>query len=97
MTPAELKHTCSDDQPPAGLSPPLAALWWSAKGHWEKAHALVMNDETREAAWVHAHLHREESDLANAAYWYRRAGLAEGRGPLAQEWQEVTAVLLGRA
>ena len=24
--------------------------------------------------WVHAHLHRVEGDLGNAAYWYRRAG-----------------------
>ena len=32
------------------LVPPLAALWWAAKGDWNKAHALVMDDESREAA-----------------------------------------------
>ena len=35
----------------------------------------------REAAWVHAYLHRVEGDLPNAGYWYRTAGkpVAEGR------------------
>jgi len=94
MTPAEFKQTCTNDAPPSGLSVPLAALWWSAKGDWEKAHALVMNDDSREAAWVHAHLHREEGDLSNAAYWYGRAGVPAAHGPLAAEWREIAAALL---
>jgi sulfiredoxin len=34
----------------------------------------VRNDDSAEAAWVHAHLHRIEGDLANASYWYGKAG-----------------------
>ena len=25
-------------EPPAGLLPPLAGLWWDAKGDWKQAH-----------------------------------------------------------
>jgi hypothetical protein len=38
-----------------------------------------------EAAWVHAHLHRVEGDLANARYWYERAGQPEASGDLEAE------------
>lgn len=94
MTPAEFKQTITTDEPPHGLPAPLAALWWSAKGDWEKAHALVMSDDSRKAAWVHAHLHREEGDISNAAYWYRRAGVAVTDAPLADEWRAIAAALL---
>jgi hypothetical protein len=26
--------------PSPDLSPPLAALWWAAKGEWDKAHTI---------------------------------------------------------
>ncbi|MEX6507910.1 hypothetical protein [Jiella sp. M17.18] len=45
-----------------------------AAGDWDGAHAIVQDDPSEEAAWIHAHLHRIEGDLGNAAYWYRRAG-----------------------
>lgn len=65
--------------PPAGSSPALQALWHAAREHdpaaWDRAHALVQDDASREGAWVHAHLHRVEGDESNAAYWYARAGL----------------------
>jgi hypothetical protein len=77
------------------MAPPLAALWWAAKGNWDKAHSLVMNDHGREAAWVHAYLHREEGDLGNAAYWYRTARQAVADGPLAAEWDTIVAALTG--
>ena len=50
------------------------ALGLVAAGDWDGAHALVQDDPSPEAAWVHAHLHRVEGDLTNAGYWYRRAG-----------------------
>jgi hypothetical protein len=83
------------DAPPAGLSPALQALWWQGRGHWDRAHMIVQADE-RDAvnAWVHAHLHRVEGDLGNAAYWYRRAGRPVARGPLEAEWAEIAAALL---
>jgi hypothetical protein len=49
---------------------------------------------TAARAWVHAYLHRVEGDLANAGYWYRRAGRAEAKGPLEAEWAEIAAALL---
>jgi hypothetical protein len=54
--------------PPSGLSAALQALWWDGHQAWEKAHACVSDDDGRDAAWVHAYLHRKESDLSNARY-----------------------------
>lgn len=64
------------DQPePPGTWPVLVqALWWDARGDWERAHTLAQEIGTPDGASVHAFLHRREGDLANAAYWYRRAG-----------------------
>ena len=42
---------------------------------WDSAHMLVQDDKSAVAAWVHAHIHRVESDLRNALYWYNRAGI----------------------
>src|SRR3954467_10691292 len=46
-------------------------------------------------AWVHAYLHRKEGDLANAAYWYRRAGRPMAREELTAEWLAIATALLG--
>jgi hypothetical protein len=79
------------------LSLELQALWHDAQGDWEKAHTLVQDLTTKDAAWVHAYLHRKESDISNARYWYRRAGKAEFKGGLEQEWEEMVTTLLGNA
>ena len=50
------------------------ALWHAGHDHWKIAHELVQDDPSKEAAWVHAFLHRVEGDLGNAHYWYHRAG-----------------------
>ena len=60
--------------PPRGIESLLAALWWAKKGDWDKAHRLVMDEASAEAAWVHAFLHRTEGDESNANYWYAKAG-----------------------
>lgn len=60
-------------QPPAGLLPYLLALWYERRGDWNRAHEIVQDLDTREAAAVHAYLHRREGDESNARYWYRRA------------------------
>jgi hypothetical protein len=86
-----------DPVAPAGLSAPLQALWLSARGDWDGAHALAQSDGGRDGAWVHAYLHREEGDDANAGYWYARAGrLApeEGADSLAHEWEQIVRALL---
>ena len=66
------------DEPPAALTPLLAALWWDACGDWDRAHELAQDVDTADGAWVHAYLHRREGDAANAGYWYRRAGRQPG-------------------
>jgi len=81
--------------PPRGIAPPLAALWWAKKGDWDKAHTIVMDTDGRDAAWVHAYLHRVEGDAGNAAYWYRQAQRPPAAGALDAEWDAIVAVLLG--
>ncbi len=59
------KETLAKDEPPE-LSHALRALWWDAKGDWDKAHASAQQDEqSPEGTWVHAYLHRKEGDLSN--------------------------------
>ena len=43
-------------------------------GKWENAHITVQDIENEYAYWIHANLHREEGDISNSKYWYRRAG-----------------------
>jgi hypothetical protein len=84
-----------DDAAPAlGLNAPLAGLWWAAKGDWDRAHRIVQDASGREAAWVHAYLHRVEGDLGNAGYWYRQAGQGPAKDSLEAEWQRIAAALL---
>jgi hypothetical protein len=96
MTPADFKSSVAGDKPPTDLTPPLEALWWAAKGDWEQAHKIVMDQETADAAWVHAYLHRVEGDLPNARYWYGQAKRQPVDGALEAEWAAVTAELLAR-
>ena len=96
MTFAEFKRDIAKSKPPAGLAPVLEALWWAAKGDWDKAHRIVMKQEGRNAAWVHAYLHRVEGDLDNAGYWYRQARRPADSGPLDAEWQAIAAALIDK-
>ena len=91
---ADFRTTLADTAPAPGLEPPLAALWWAAKGDWDKAHKIVMEEEDADAAWVHAYLHRVEGDLPNAGYWYRTAGKPVQKGALDAEWAAIAADLL---
>jgi hypothetical protein len=76
-----------------GLPPLLAAMWWDARGDWDRAHAAAQSEETAEGAWVHAYLHRKEGDLPNAEYWYRRAGRPRPDIGLDAEWASIVAAL----
>src|ERR1043165_9092843 len=89
MKPAELRAATTKPAPPAGLAPSVQALWWAAKGDWDKAHKIVMAEEAADAAWVHAYLHRVEGDLPNAGYWYRTAGKPVAKGALEAEWDAI--------
>lgn len=87
---ASLAH----DAPPAGLSSALQALWHDARGDWHAAHTSIQDDDSRAGAWVHAYLHRKEGDLANAGYWYRRAGKPIATDALGVEWEAIARALL---
>jgi hypothetical protein len=91
---ADLKASLSGAAPAPSLTPPLAGLWWAAKGDWDKAHRIVQHEPTREAAWVHAYLHRLEGDVSNAGYWYRQAGQPVARDTLEAEWERIASALI---
>jgi hypothetical protein len=92
---AEFKASLSGAAPAPDLDAPLVALWWAAKGNWDKAHKIVMDEETADAAWVHAYLHRVEGDLGNAGYWYRRADKPVAKDSLEAEWERIASALIG--
>jgi hypothetical protein len=104
----EFKATLAETLPPKELTPTLAAssdvgayaraalaaLWYAGKNNWEKAHTIAQDIPTREGAWVHAYLHREEGDKGNAQYWYDRAGRKMPSYSLGEEWDKMVAELL---
>jgi len=92
----QFKDTLAGKTPPKALSAAERALWWDAKGDWDKAHECAQEDDGKAAAWVHAYLHRKEGDLENAGYWYRRAGKPAANGALAAEWEGIARGLLKR-
>jgi hypothetical protein len=92
---ADLKASLSDERPAPSLSPALAALWWAAKGDWDAAHKIVQDESDKDAAWVHAYLHRVEGDLGNAGYWYRQASQPVAKDSLEAEWERIAATLGG--
>jgi hypothetical protein len=91
----EFRASLSLAEPPMGLSAPLAALWWDAKGDWTRAHALMDECETAEGMAVHAYLHRKEGQAWNADYWYQRAGRRFHRPKLEAEWEALVEAFLG--
>ncbi|PTX19460.1 hypothetical protein C8N40_104192 [Pontibacter mucosus] len=88
------KASLSGATPPPAANVYLQALWHEAKGDWDKAHELIQDLPDKNAAWIHAYLHRQEGDTWNADYWYRRAGRKRPQQTLAEEWESIAAALL---
>lgn len=88
------KTSVKADAPPARMSEALQALWWDAKGDWQKAHEHAQAQDDAVGAWVHAYLHRKEGDAYNAGYWYRRAGKPAATVSLDEEWTAIATALL---
>ncbi len=86
--------TLSANLPPQALSVYVQAMWYDAKGNWEKAHQLIQDLPDKNAAWIHAYLHRKEGDTWNADYWYNRAGRKRPQASLNEEWEEIVSTLL---
>ena len=91
---ATFERSLSGNAPPSGLSPLLTALWFERNGDWTRAHEITQDIDSRDAAWVHAYLHRREGDLPNAAYWYGHANRAVETGSMDQEWRTIVGALL---
>jgi len=70
-------------------SPILLALWFDGNGDWKSAHDQVDQLAGKDAARIHAYLHRKEGDQWNAEYWYRRAGASVFQGSLEEEWKNL--------
>ena len=82
-------------QCPADLNAYLKALWYDARGDWNKAHNIVQNLDDSTAARIHAYLHRKEGDEWNSRYWHRRAGSDfPERVSLEEEWEMLVRGLL---
>lgn len=94
MTIDEFRSKLSFPDSPAEVPGQLKALWYDANGNWDRAHRLVQELPDRNAAWVHAYLHREEGDQSNASYWYHRAQKPVARGDLSTEWEDIARALL---
>ncbi|MBV9962231.1 MAG: hypothetical protein JO072_08295 [Parafilimonas sp.] len=86
--------TIENNQQPPNLPLYLQALWYDAKGDWNKAHGLIDSLDDANSCWVHAYLHRKEGDIHNAEYWYRRANKQKPNVSLQQEWQNLAMELL---
>ena len=88
-------ESLSEGAPPETLDLALQALWWAGKGDWDRAHHCVQQAEgTPRCDHVHAFLHRQEGDLGNAQYWYRRARQSVPTEPLMVEWKAIAMRLI---
>ena len=95
MTTEAFQRSLSDAAPPENLGLALEALWWAGKGDWDRAHGCAQQQEgDPRCDWVHVHLHRQEGDLSNARYWYRRANQPFPDSSLKEEWSAVVGQLL---
>lgn len=93
VTPSAFESSLLDEAPPPELDPALVGVWHALRAEWDRAHDAVQLD-TAPCAWVHAALHREEGDLPNADYWYRKAGRARASGSSADEYRVIAQTLL---
>jgi hypothetical protein len=94
MNLSSFKESLVNTEPSQKSSVYLNALWYDAKGEWDKAHKLIQDIEDKDAAWIHAYLHRKEGDISNADYWYRRAGKKRPDVSLEKEWEEIVTAFL---
>lgn len=67
----------------------LKALDLARNGHWAEAHELIQSSSDELACLIHAYLHRQEGDLGNARYWYRRAGIDMPDNTLEEELERL--------
>lgn len=96
MTLDEFNSSVDQPEPTPGLPRLLAAMWWDAKGDWQRAHEIAQDVGSADGAWVHGYLHRKEGDEGNADYWYRQAGKVHSQLSFQAEWEQVVQALLAQ-
>ena len=79
---------------PENISVYLKSLWYDGKGDWEKSHTTIQDIEDKNAAWIHAYLHRKEGDIWNADYWYNKANKKRPSISLEEEWENLVSAFL---
>ena len=94
MTINELKKSLSNTNPPSDVVPILEVLWHQANGNWDLAHTIAQSQKSPEGDWVHAFLHCDEGDLANAGYWHWRADKLFATGTIHEEWEQLVTALI---
>ena len=82
-----------DERPPESLPGALRGCWHALRDEWQAAHDAVQADSDGDG-WVHAALHRQQGDHANARYWYGRAGRPVATGASRREFLAIAARLL---
>jgi len=90
----QFKNSLKEKEPDSGLPRELKALWYDARGDWNKAHELIQDETTRHASWIHAYLHRKEGDIGNAMYWYSKARKPLAQTSLSDEWEGIVRDLI---
>ena len=96
MTVEEFSNTLQNDEPPESLQLSVRSLWYDFNNDWEEAHRIAQSDRSDSGSWVHAYLHRKESDKWNADYWYSRSGKTMPDLPLAEERDHILNILLAQ-
>ena len=75
----------------------IEAVEFLARGAWQQAHAIVQENKSAEAAWLHGIVHTLEGDLENARHWYRKANRDfPGPGSVEAEIAAAREFLAGR-
>jgi hypothetical protein len=90
----EFRSSLALPNPPNNLSDYLKAMWYAKKEDWVKSHDIAQNIDDKNGSLIHAFLHRQEGDLWNAEYWYRKAGKLMPDYSLDKEWDEIIAIFL---
>jgi hypothetical protein len=91
MNLTEFKLSLTEKVCPEELNIYAQALWLEGKGEWEKSHDLIQDLPDRNAARIHAYLHRKEGDQWNANYWYNRAHAKPCLLSLNEEWEALVS------
>ena len=96
MRAKDLIEAAETQQKPIFTNETERCLYLVGIGKWEEAHEFVEKLPEPGASWIHAMMHREEGDKANARYWYLRADkrIPKEKVTMMEEWTTIVKELL---